>query len=473
MLKFSNVFILSIMLLLLYLNYTLCFYQFKPLLSYNNQQVINDEIINRRQLQDELIEDLLIESATDYSVEEEEEDKLDLIIDEKFENFTSTAQCFTYSEEQKSNNSELFYYSMDSFEQCQTAIFRQYLTNMTEYDGIYQGTWEISDQDDPADISPVMLKNSGKSQFHIQFKIQPEVGNRFGHIYFSGSIQSEKYRKNYVDVSFMDPKIIESLRFDEEDIQLLICDNSDMHGFCLYNNDLNQKSYVDEYSFYQSIQSNILKKEVIHILLSILYILEIDEALLLLNGSLWIPQIIRTYQKKSRQGPDMPYVLIMTLNHIFMPFYQRACPQNLFDREPTYRLSAVFILYVLGQIAIVFLQQKIGPRFFIPKRFRINRNAFNYFHKIIDKPENPTPQDVERLEINEQEECVICMNQIIFEVDNTNGLGISAIPTKKAKFYMKTPCNHKYHVQCLKKWMEIRLECPSCRQVIPELEDDE
>lgn len=61
-----------------------------------------------------------------------------------------------------------------------------------------------------------------------------------------------------------------------------------------------------------------------------------DAVLLILNGSLWIPQIIRTYVNKSRLGPDMPYVLIQTVNHIFLPLYQRACPQNLFDREPTY-----------------------------------------------------------------------------------------------------------------------------------------
>ena len=40
------------------------------------------------------------------------------------------------------------------------------------------------------------------------------------------------------------------------------------------------------------------------------------------------------------------------------------------------------------------------------------------------------------------------------------------------KKYMKTPCNHSYHSVCLKKWMDIRLECPTCRQAIPILDDD-
>lgn len=35
---------------------------------------------------------------------------------------------------------------------------------------------------------------------------------------------------------------------------------------------------------------------------------------------------------------------------------------------------------------------------------------------------------------------------------------------------MQTPCGHKYHPYCLKKWLEIKLECPSCRKVIPSVE---
>ena len=34
---------------------------------------------------------------------------------------------------------------------------------------------------------------------------------------------------------------------------------------------------------------------------------------------------------------------------------------------------------------------------------------------------------------------------------------------KRAKQFMRTPCGHRYHPVCLKKWMEVRLECPFCR----------
>lgn len=29
------------------------------------------------------------------------------------------------------------------------------------------------------------------------------------------------------------------------------------------------------------------------------------------------------------------------------------------------------------------------------------------------------------------------------------------------------PCNHKFHEECLTRWMEVKLECPTCRKVLP------
>ena len=43
---------------------------------------------------------------------------------------------------------------------------------------------------------------------------------------------------------------------------------------------------------------------------------------------------------------------------------------------------------------------------------------------------------------------------------------------KYTKTYMMTPCNHIYHTACLKKWIDMKLECPTCRAQIPALEED-
>jgi Ring finger domain len=33
--------------------------------------------------------------------------------------------------------------------------------------------------------------------------------------------------------------------------------------------------------------------------------------------------------------------------------------------------------------------------------------------------------------------------------------------------YMLAPCNHLYHAECLKQWMEVKMECPICRTQLP------
>lgn len=33
----------------------------------------------------------------------------------------------------------------------------------------------------------------------------------------------------------------------------------------------------------------------------------------------------------------------------------------------------------------------------------------------------------------------------------------------------RTPCGHLYHEECLKSWVQVKLECPSCRQKLPPL----
>ena len=35
--------------------------------------------------------------------------------------------------------------------------------------------------------------------------------------------------------------------------------------------------------------------------------------------------------------------------------------------------------------------------------------------------------------------------------------------------YMLAPCNHLYHSECLKQWMEVKMECPICRTPLPPL----
>ena len=48
-------------------------------------------------------------------------------------------------------------------------------------------------------------------------------------------------------------------------------------------------------------------------------------------------------------------------------------------------------------------------------------------------------------------DCVICMTEV-------------AVATRD---YMVTPCNHLFHEECLQQWMNVKLECPTCRAALP------
>ncbi len=49
-------------------------------------------------------------------------------------------------------------------------------------------------------------------------------------------------------------------------------------------------------------------------------------------------------------------------------------------------------------------------------------------------------------------ECVICM---------------SPVPLFPLNARMLTPCGHFFHQHCLTRWMEVKLDCPTCRRQLP------
>jgi len=51
-------------------------------------------------------------------------------------------------------------------------------------------------------------------------------------------------------------------------------------------------------------------------------------------------------------------------------------------------------------------------------------------------------------------DCVICYNSI--DIMERNG-------------YMLAPCDHIFHRNCLQEWMDVKMECPTCRGDLPAL----
>ena len=77
--------------------------------------------------------------------------------------------------------------------------------------------------------------------------------------------------------------------------------------------------------------------------------------------------------------------------------------------------------------------------------------------------------------------CSICMSNILEPDDLAEETQIKKFDLKTKLFEkmckryknnhrMKTPCNHFYHTSCLLRWMEIKMECPRCRSVLPQIQ---
>ncbi|KAK1358912.1 Transmembrane E3 ubiquitin-protein ligase 1 [Heracleum sosnowskyi] len=90
------------------------------------------------------------------------------------------------------------------------------------------------------------------------------------------------------------------------------------------------------------------------------------------------------------------------------------------------------------QALILLLQYYLGSRSFI--LFQILPIKYNY-HKRSDQ------------DINRATDCVICMTAVDF--------------SHPPNVCMVTPCDHFFHSECLRKWMDEKMDCPTCRHRLP------
>ncbi|KAL7067784.1 zinc finger, C3HC4 type domain-containing protein [Cryptosporidium serpentis] len=207
------------------------------------------------------------------------------------------------------------------------------------------------------------------------------------------------------------------------------------------------------------------------------------------------------------------YVFSCIIGKSFIPIYIWGYKHSIFDTPiiqqylsnipislkniPSLALQIFVILFT--QMAMFFLQHWFGRKCLIPKILR--PKPYNYFRvknidhlgseeeqcseckEEIDLISNSVPNneditininnqtsnllgDIELAECSKQKgifkkSCVICMTNIT--VLNNNEDELCAVCT---------PCDHVFHQKCLKQWMTIKLECPTCRSSIPPFELD-
>ena len=195
-----------------------------------------------------------------------------------------------------------------------------------------------------------------------------------------------------------------------------------------------------------------------------------------LFASTWIFQIY--YSAKNGTKPPMPYsyIFIASLFKTIIPIYLKAYENNIFSLRPNYFKVFLCSGTVIIEAIMVSLQKLLGPKFFIPKTYR--QQSFDYYKTAEEIPENI-----------KNNQCVICLENLdnlgvnmqedsddIFIKENGNYVEKLAMMIQKwnkrknSKPYMSTPCGHVFHSRCLETWLEVKNECPYCRQKVPPLE---
>ncbi|KAL3322725.1 hypothetical protein AABB24_040024 [Solanum stoloniferum] len=160
--------------------------------------------------------------------------------------------------------------------------------------------------------------------------------------------------------------------------------------------------------------------------------------ILILLHSFWIPQIVTNVIRDSRKPLHPHYILGMTLTRLAIPLYVFGCPHNFMRIEPDKNWCICLGVFIAVQASILLLQHYLGSRWFIPRQ--ILPEKYNYYRRFDQGANHAT-------------DCVICMTAI----DHT----------QRSNNCMVTPCDHFFHSGCLQRWMDIKMECPTCRSPLP------
>ncbi|KAF8391329.1 hypothetical protein HHK36_023633 [Tetracentron sinense] len=160
--------------------------------------------------------------------------------------------------------------------------------------------------------------------------------------------------------------------------------------------------------------------------------------IILLMYSFWAPQIITNVVRDSRKPLHPHYILGMTVTRLAIPLYVFGCPKNFMRIEHDKNWCICLCVFMGLQASILLLQHYLGSRWFIPHQ--ILPEKYNYYRRF--------DQDT-----NDATDCVICMTAIDL--------------IQRSNDCMVTPCDHFFHSGCLQRWMDIKMECPTCRRPLP------
>jgi hypothetical protein len=174
-------------------------------------------------------------------------------------------------------------------------------------------------------------------------------------------------------------------------------------------------------------------------------------ALSLLYGSFWLWQIGHSAVTDAVRALSPRYVLGVSAARLVLPLYVLACPENWLSISPRPDVAAALVLWVGAQAAVLCAQHRYGARCCVPYPCRPTK----YVYARAPTPAERLAAVSEDAEAGEASvvDCIICMNELSLDTNDPDA--------------WLTPCGHAFHKPCLERWMDIKLECPTCRRPLP------
>lgn len=158
----------------------------------------------------------------------------------------------------------------------------------------------------------------------------------------------------------------------------------------------------------------------------------------------WVPQILFDVRQGSKNALHPHFLLGISVTRCLALLYLWGCPSGIFSGDlyprlpgsPNPRLCAAVVILQSAQVGLMVSQKVLGPRWFVP--WLCLPHIYNY-----NRP----------VEVTGDAECVICMGELAGE----------DVQQQQAV----TPCGHHFHHKCLERWMDVKMECPTCRAALP------
>lgn len=193
-------------------------------------------------------------------------------------------------------------------------------------------------------------------------------------------------------------------------------------------------------------------------------------------NSYWIPQFFRNTLKNRRRTILWEFVIGTSLIRVIPLLYLCLNKSNVLRHHYDPILVVVVASWLLFQVFLLYLQDRLGARFWVKDRWLPEQYNYHPLMSVrdlengfaLDILANMKPhsggEDLAMCDID----CAICMSTLLIPVLAGEGPGKDrAAYDAMLKESMVTPCHHIFHTKCLEDWMVHKLQCPVCRCALP------